>query len=182
MTEQHPVIERYLARLAEALGGLPAADRQEVLGDIRSHLAEAVAAGMPLDAAIEKLGPAEELARAYAVELLVNPRQPADRGSAVGRFLKVVGLVAVASIPTLVIVAVLGSLGLSFSLAGIAVFGSGLLAAAGHLPPWLHMDAPPVFAIAGGPAMSAFGVLCLIGLWFYVKWLARAVRAVVPRD
>ena len=71
---------------------------------------------------------------------------------------------------------------MSFAASGVAVFFAGILGAVGDLPSWIRMDVPPVFAIAGGPVMSAVGVLCLIGLWFYIKFLARAIRSVLPKD
>lgn len=185
MTEQHPVVERYLNRLQEHLDKLTPEERKEVVNDIRSHLAESVAAGRTLDAALESLGPADELARAYAVELLINPRQVADaavrRPSRVSRFLKVAGLAAILSIPTLVIVVTLFAVGVSFTVSGLAVFAAGLIAATGELPYWIQMDVPPIFAILLGPVLMAAGILALIGLGFYIRFVTRAMRAVLPK-
>lgn len=181
MTDPHPVAERYLDQLARHLASLAAEDRQEVLQDIRSHLAEATAAGKPLDAVIASLGPAEELARAYSVELLMNPRRRRTGESRTSRFLKIAGLVVIGSIPTLVIVVVLAAVGVAFSASGVAVLAAGVVAAAGELPPWLQMDIPPIFAILLGPVMTAVGILALVGLVFYIKFVAFAVRAVLPK-
>lgn len=180
MTDEHPVVERYLARLESHLASLSPADRQDVLTDIRSHLAEAVAAGRSLDTALASLGPADELARGYSVELLMNPRGARPRGSGTSRFLKLAGLVVIGSIPTLVIVIVLSAVGVSFTFAGLAVLAAGLLAAVGELPPWIHMDLPPIFAILLGPVMTAAGILSLAVLVLYIKFLAFAVRRVLP--
>lgn len=181
MTEQHPVVERYVTALEARLKDLPEADRREVVQDIRSHLAEAAAAGASLDAALQKLGPADELARAYAVEALINPRRAKTGGSRLSRFLKIAGLVVIGSIPTLVIVVTLGAVGLSFSAAGLAVLTAGIVATVAELPPWIQMDIPPVFAILLGPVMTAFGILALVGLTLYIRFVAHAVRAVLPK-
>lgn len=180
MTEKHPVVERYLDQLTLHLGGLASGDRDDVLKDIRSHVAEAVAAGSSVEAALQSLGPAGELARAYSVELLINPRQRPARTSGASRYLKVVGLVAILSIPTLVIVVTLFAVGVAFSVSGLAVFIAGIVDATGSLPPWIRMDVPPIFAILLGPVLTAAGVLALIGLGFYIRFLTRAVRAVLP--
>lgn len=181
MSEQHPVVDRYLQKLEQHLDSLPADDRREVLKDIRSHLAEATAAGTSLDAALEKLGPADELARAYAVEALINPRGEKPGGSRLGRFLKVAGLVVVGSIPTLIIVVTLGAVGLAFSASGLAVLTVGIVASVAELPYWIRLDVPPILAILAGPVMTAFGILALIGLGLYVRFAAYAVRAVLPK-
>ena len=181
MSEPHPVVERYLTRLTGHLSGLSPADRDEIVRDIRSHVAESVAAGRSLDQAIQALGPADELARAYGVEFLVNPRGTARTGSGASRFLRIAALVVIGSIPTLVIVVVLSTVGVSFIASGLAVLTAGIVGAVGELPTWLTMDVPPVFAILLGPVMAAVGVLAIVGLVFYIKFVAFTVRAVLPR-
>ena len=118
MTERHPVVERYLTHLEAAIAALDPADRGEVLQEIRNHIAEAAAAGKPIDAVLGALGPADALGRAYAIELLLHP--PKDRGRpASERWLRIVGLIVVLSIPTLVAVTVLGSVGITFVASGV---------------------------------------------------------------
>ena len=180
MTEPHPLVERYLARLDAALADLNATDRKEVVQEIRNHIAEAVAAGKPLDAVLQSLGSADELARAYSVELLLHPRKGAPKRPGVDRFLRVLGLVAVGSIPTLVIVVTLVAIGVSFLASGVAVFVAGVLGVAGHLPYWVQMDVDPVLAIIAGPPLAIVGVAAIVALVWYVKFAARMVRTVLP--
>jgi uncharacterized membrane protein len=180
VTEPNPVVARYIDRLEAGLSKLSPAERQSVVRDIESHVAEAMAAGKPLDRIIESLGPAEELARAYSVELVLHPREESPKTSRASRFLKLAGLVAIGSIPTLIIVAVLGSVGISFTLSGVAVFAAGLLGLNDLLPDLVRMDVPPIFAVALGPIMSAVGFVCLVGLIFYVRFVARTIRRVLP--
>lgn len=55
-------VSRYLRALRRALAPLPEADRAEIVAEIESHLAEA---GGPPAAALDRLGPADALARSY---------------------------------------------------------------------------------------------------------------------
>jgi uncharacterized membrane protein len=180
VTEGHPVAERYLAQLTSHLGALTAADRQDVVGEIRNHIAEATAAGKPLDAVLQALGPADVLARAYAVELLLHPRGDAPRAKRSTRHLALVGLVAIGSIPTLVIVVTLGAIGVSFVVSGVAVFAAGIMGITGNLPPWIQMDVPPQFVVAIGPVLTVLGVCSLFLLMMYVRFVAKTIRQVLP--
>ncbi len=180
MTSDHPLAARYLAKLDAALRGLDAGERQEVVAELEAHISESVAGGKPIDDVLLALGPADQLARAYKVELLLNPKPEAPRRRA-DRWLRIFGLVAIGSLPTLVIVVVLASVGLSFSVAGLAVFAAGILDASGQLPWWIHSDVEPWVAMALGPMMSAIGILSMIGLVVYIRFVARVVRTVLPR-
>jgi len=175
MNQQHPVVERYVTHLETAIGGLDPADRREVLQEIRNHIAEATAAGRPLDVVIKSLGPADALGRAYAVELLLHPQNDRPRHAA-ERWFRIVGLVVVLSIPTLVAVSTLGSVGISFVASGLFTFVVGVLEAAGVFP-WPHLiDLPPAVTIFLGPAMVIVGAVALVALRFYIRFVVRAVR------
>lgn len=89
MTEGHPVVERYLTRFEASITEFDCPEQEEITHEIRSHIAEARAAGRALDAVLQTLGPADVLARAYAVELALNP-QGKRRGRTPGRVLEAV--------------------------------------------------------------------------------------------
>ena len=179
MRPQHPVIERYIAHLETAIGGLDPADRREVLQEIRNHIAEATAAGKSLDVVLESLGPADALGRAYAIELLLHPQNDRRRHAA-QRWFSMVGLIVVLSIPTLVAVTTLGSIGITFVASGLFAFVAGALEGTGLLP-WIDVsDVPPVVAIFLGPAMVIVGSIALVALRFYVRFVVRAVRTALP--
>ncbi len=181
MTQHHPVVERYLTHLETAIGGLEPADRLEVLQEIRNHIAEAMAAGKPLDAVIETLGPADALGRAYALELLLHPRSDRPRRGA-GRWLTIVGLLIAFSIPTLVAVTTLGSIGLSFVVAGLVSFVVGVLEIIGvHLPFVQTDNLPPILAVLAGPVLVVLGLMALRALKFYAQFVVRTLRNVGPR-
>jgi uncharacterized membrane protein len=175
----HPIVDRYLAHLREGLAAMPAADREEVERDISSHIAEAMAAGTPLDTVLTHLGPAEALARAYTVELLLDgPRSKAAGLSWFHRLLALAGLLVLTSIPTIVVVSVLGSIGISFTLSGFAVLIAGIADAAGLtrvLGYDLVIGIHPIWAVVLGPLMTIGGVACLIGLFYYLRWLGQTL-------
>ena len=142
MTQQHPVIERYMTHLETAIVRLDPVDRREVLQEIRNHIAEATAAGRSLDVVLESLGPADALGRAYAVELLLHPQNDRPRHAA-ERWFRLVGLVVVLTIPTIVAVSTLVSVGISFVAGGLFAFVIGVLEALGIFP-WPDLsDVPP---------------------------------------
>ncbi len=182
MTDAHPLVERYLAKLDAGLQGLPAPERAEVVGEIRNHIAEAISAGQSIDVVLTSLGSADDLARGYAVELLLNRPPAAKPGLArFRRFLMLTGLLAIGSLPTFVIVVVLGSIGIAFIAAGVAVFAAGILASAGLFPNNVTVDVEPWVAVLIGPALSGVGVAALVGLVAYIRFTARLVRRVVPK-
>ena len=178
MKPQHPVVERYMTHLETAVKGLDPTDRLEVLQEIRNHIAEATAAGKPLDAVLESLGPADALGHAYAIELLLHPQK--NRRNAVQRWFTLAGLIVVLSIPTLVVVSTLGSIGISFVAAGVFAFVIGVLEPTGVLP-WPHVsNLSPGMAILAGPVLVGIGLVALIALRLYVRFVARAVRTALP--
>jgi uncharacterized membrane protein len=180
MTERHPVVERYLTHLEGAIGELDPADRREVLQEIRNHIAEAAAAGKPIDAILGALGPADALGRAYAIELLLHPPKT-RRAPASDRWLRILGLVVALSIPTLVVVTVLGSVGITFVASGLLVFVVGLLEMFRVQLPWVQTGRlPPVFFVVVGPVIAVIGLFALLGLRYYVSFVVRAVRSVRP--
>lgn len=174
MKQQHPVIERYMTRLETAIVGLDPADRREALQEIRNHIAEATAAGRSLDVVLESLGPADALGRASAFELLLHPQNDRPRHAAERWFRR---LVVVLSIPTIVAVSTLASVGISFVAGGLFAFVIGVLEATGVFP-WPDLsDVPPVVAIfLVGPGMVLIGAVALVALRLYLRFVVRAVR------
>lgn len=180
MTTDLPLVNRYLTQLDAALASLAPAERAEVVAEIRQHIVDATDAGKPIDEVLQSLGSVDALARAYQLELLVSPRPNAPKAPRSDRWLRIIGLLAVGSIPTLVIVATLGSIGLSFTLSGIAVFIAAIADASGALPDWVTMDVQPWVAMLGSIVMFLVGVLCSWGTIAYLRFVARVVRRVVP--
>lgn len=169
MTETHPAVARYLSRLNAELAPLDAGDRREILSEIEHHIADAVSAGRAIDDVLTSLGPADALARAYAVELTLNQRRSAGR---IDRALTVIGWLTVASLPSLVISVTLLALGVAFGAAGVAVFVAGIAALVNPafvpdltVSPWVCLVIGPPMALGGGAA--------LFGLYLYLRMLVR---------
>lgn len=180
MTTELPLVNRYLDALNAALTQLAPVERREVVAEIRQHITDATDAGKPIDEVLQSLGPVEALARAYQLELLVSPRPNAPKAPRSDRWLRIIGLLAVISLPTLIIVVTLGSIGLSFTLSGMAVFIAALADSAGTLPSWVTMDVEPWIAIVGSVAMFLIGLLCSWGTIAYLRFVVRVIRRVMP--
>jgi hypothetical protein len=129
---------------------------------------------------LRSLGPAETLARAYVVELLMNPRT--QRLKAAVRFLKLAGIVVAGGFATLFVVTMLGSIGITFTASGLVVFGLGLLETSGiHLPGVQLSGIPPAWVIAMGPPLTAIGLVAMVLLRTYIRFVARTMRKTLPR-
>jgi uncharacterized membrane protein len=176
MSETHPVIERYLTRLNESLLTLPPADRQEILHDIRGHLVEATAGARSLESTLEALGPADALGGAYTVELMLNPRRPMSSRAAYR--LKVAGLIAAGSLPTLFVVLLLGGVGGTLVLGGFVAAVAGVVDAFGELPP---SGMAPAILLSIGVAMVLVGLMGILMLRRFVRFVATMWRATLPK-
>jgi hypothetical protein len=99
----HPAVSGYLARLAAVAGasGLPPGRHEELLTEIRGHIADALAASTePAEVAVaqvlDRLGPAEEIVAAELTDLtppvVVNPPTGARWGG-----LEIIAVVALAA-------------------------------------------------------------------------------------
>ena len=180
MTTDLPLVNRYLTAFDAALIQLAPAERAEVVAEIRQHIADATAAGKPIDDVLRSLGPVEALARAYQLELLVSPRPNAPARPRSDRWLKVIGLLAIGSLPTFIIVVTLGTIGISFSLSGVAVVIAGIADSVGALPWWMTSNVQPWVAIVLGVALTILGLLASWATVAYLRFVVRVVRRVVP--
>lgn len=181
MTSAHPQIERYMSRFDAALRRHGLREWAEISSDLRSHIDEAIGYGKPVEAVLRALGPAESLARAYAVELLMeHPAGP--RRGALGRYLGLAGLLAAGSVVTLLVVMTLGSIGVGLLGSGVVLVVIGALEAVGvHLPGVRLAGLPPLAVLAMGPVVFALGWGAAWALWRYLRFAAGALMRVLPR-
>lgn len=181
MIAANPVVDRYMHAFADALARFDCPDHSEIVHDLRGHIDEAQAMGKPLDAVLQSIGPAETLARAYAVELALNPRSARWLGS-FGKGLQLLGIVAAGSIVTLVVVGTLGSVGVGFTISGLMLFTIGLLEAAGVHLPFVQMGGmSPLLVTAIGPLLFVVGAVSLALLSSYIRALVRGLRSLLPK-
>jgi uncharacterized membrane protein len=165
-----------MTQFADAMKEFDFPELEEVANEIRNHIAEARAAGRPLDAVLESLGPADMLARTYAAELLLN-RSSSGRFQSVGSFLRVTSLVAVVSLVSLAVVGVLGSMGVGFIASGLTIITIGALEQAGiHLSGVQMAGVSPLVAMALGVAVLVVGGGAWIGLRLYVRLVIRSAN------
>ncbi|HVS62419.1 MAG TPA: hypothetical protein VMT85_02830 [Thermoanaerobaculia bacterium] len=173
-----PLLDRYLDRLREVLelwDASPSA-RAEILGEIASHVAEARREGRSLAQVLRGLGPADELAEAYGVALLVDRGRGAT-GSRRARVLRAAGR-WLQSLATSVMLALL--LIASFALCALGALGSAAALVLPALPPevlepTLRAGAPQGVVLAASLLTLALGVQSFRWLRINVR-LARTVR------
>ncbi len=161
-----------------ALSEVPAGEREAILHELSDHVSDAVAVGRPLEEVLQALGPADVLGRAYAVELALNA--PASRLGVIDRALTVVGLLAVASLPSFVVCVVLSAIGAALVAAGVGVVAGGVAALVRPaLVPDLTVSPWVLFLI--GPLLAALGAASLVALFVYVRFLVRLTRQTLKR-
>jgi len=72
MTNQDP-LEAYVTTLRSALSGMTVTDREEIVEEIRSHVADRVStSGLTVEETLQRLGPVDELAKDYMSGALVK--------------------------------------------------------------------------------------------------------------
>lgn len=172
-SQRDPLVERYLARFRDGLKGAKSEDRDEYAREIESHIAEAVASGEQSAAVLERLGPAERLAKAYRLELTLSSRGR----NVIWRVFAVLGLLVTASIPSMIIIPLLFGLGVGF------VIGGGAAIAVAVLPfvdaDFYNVSNDAVNRTLGGltgAGLLLSGLIALWALYLYVLLLVRAMR------
>ena len=180
MTEENPLIARYMSRFEEALQIHKLREWRDIAADLRSHIAEAQGYGKPLDEVLAALGPADALARAYAVELTMNP--PNTRANLIMRWLKVAGMLAAGSFVSFIVVSFLGPIALAFTGSGIVIIVITAIEAAGvHLPNVQLAGLHPLLVMLLGPPMIAIGLGAGWLLWLHARFVVRVVRRSLPQ-
>lgn len=175
-------IDRYLAELSASLDTLPAAQRDDIVREVRSHLLEAAAASRAVEPAtreqeaVDCFGPAHEIARAMAAERLLEDSTTGFKPVATARALAQ----AMASGTVWTLFGVLFSLGyVLLLLVGAVAIGKLWWPQSGL---WIHPDGTWSLSFGAfqgatevlGPWAPLYvPVLCLIG-WALLNRLVRA--------
>ncbi len=187
--QSNPAIDRYLTTFSNELAGMSEPERSEVVGEIRNHAAEAISAGEEPAAIIERFGDPTHLARAYKMELAVkssrsfHPLRPIGR---VARFFALMGLTAITSLMSFIVIVVLGAFTLAFTVGGVAGIVVGIVSLI--LPVELVQSTLPIpqalselLAIGVGVLLTIAGFLSGVLLFFYVRMVMRSFRRVTER-
>jgi uncharacterized membrane protein len=179
MTHADPELAAYFAALDDALSMLGPAERGAVLAEIHQHVADAIHANTPVADIVRSLGPVDAMARAYELELLVNPRTDVS-GRPSQRAVRVVALLAVGSVTTLVVMTGLGALAMMLSLSGLGLVLAGAAETSDALPAWFAGDVEPWVAIVVGVVMVVAGIVAGAATVGYVKHAIDVMRRVIP--
>lgn len=181
MSEQNPVIERYMGNFQAGLQAYGLREWKEIAADLRNHIAEALEYGKPLDEVLKALGPADVLARAYAVELKMNERAD-TRSKIIGRVLGVIGIIAASSVVSFIVVSALGSIAMVLVPSGLLVLVIGFVELLGvHFPGVQLAGLHPLIVVALGPLFMFVGVVAGWLLWLYLRALINMLRRSLPR-
>jgi len=181
-------VEIYLAKLREQLGGLPADDVEEILRELRGHIAERVAQSdskrnaAPVDAVLRQLGTPEQIGSLYRADALAAHARASFSPSliiqatirwatrtAVGFLAFLAGMVGYALGVALIVCAILkpffpADVGLWISRHGM-VLGAELPRPHGHeLLGWWII-----------PYGLGFGLAFILGTTVLLRWLLRFV-------
>jgi len=143
--------EAYLKKVSDGLYKLPENERNEILGEIRNHIHEAVNMQEPVQDVINRLGPPLKLAQSYVNIHNIN-RGDMNFGSVLSgtAFFLSAGLSGLIVVPTLV------GLILLFLLIAAIIIGTGILG--------VFIDLPDAIIIIGEETLTGLPALivCLI--------------------
>jgi len=178
MSLEDPLVRRYLDQFRSALEALPLSEeeRPEILLEIESHIAEARQSGLPLARVLENLGPADQLAEAYGMELLLRPKPVRPAVLWISRI--------VTALTTLVLGTVLGALGLGLLLGGLlgALFAIvGPFLPATWLDPTLRLGLPQIVVLLVSLVLMGVGFLSLRILRFNLRLLIARINKAFTR-
>lgn len=172
-TERNPTVERYLAAFRAGLRGAPSAERDEYIREIESHIAEATARGEQAVDVLERLGPADRLARAYRVELTLS----SGNNSLVWRVFAVLGLLLTASIPSMIIIPLMFGLGVGGVAGGIvAIVFASVPALDANFYNIQDEGLNRTLGALTGAGLVVMGMLAFWVLYLYVLLIVRAMR------
>ena len=176
-------IAAYLAAFESEARRLKLAEWSDISSDVHGHINEAVEYGRPLEDALKAMGRPEALARAYALELMMQ--QPKSTRAHWGvQALRLAGLAAVGGVVTLIVVMALGSVGVGLVFSGLVFLATGLVEAAGVHFSFVSLGgfSPWVF-VAASPLLFAIGLGALWLLARYLRFAAgQLVRSVPVRQ
>ena len=180
MSSAEPEVTIYLNEFRVALRRYRVPNSAEISADLSNHIAEAASSGKPIADVLRALGSPDELARAYAIELLVSPPEH-SRIPDVFRVLKILSVVVGGGFLSLFIVVTLGLVGSALILGGSAMIVSAIFQQMGKHPWWFNLGplSPETVALPG-TLLFVVGAGALWLLWVYVRITARTARKLLP--
>lgn len=183
MSSINPLVQRYLAEFRAGLTRLGEQERRELCLEIESHIHEALGAGESLAVVLERLGPADRLARAYAAELLLQGHPQGSVG--IRGFLSAASILAGTSLTSLAVVPLLATVAFGFGLCGPLVVLGGALSFAFpaliNIPPGFWLPLPTVSALVMilGLCVSALSWGAYTLLRRYLSFLSTVIKRTI---
>jgi uncharacterized membrane protein len=177
---EHAEDATYLAELRRRLRWLDAAERDEVVAEIQSHIAEAQARGESLPTILDRLGAPERLARSYNAGALIEDGRDgfallSRRWLAASALMLTTSIVSVILVPMLVVLAIGLSLGGALGLGlGMATFFVPELAQSRVIDP--PPPAGQIALVAVSVTLIGLGRLSLVVLRGYLRLVVRSIR------
>lgn len=181
MSEQNPIVRRYLEQFRAGLNFVPESEQREIVAEIESHIAEATSSGQSVAETLERLGPADRLARAFAADSILS-----GQGRPIGKWFSAAAVLAASSLASLIVIPVLGLLGLIFPVAGVVgLFGNLLVLFSfggenlphTHLGGWSEPGWSQVIGIGIDLLFVAGGLGLLALLRRYIRFAISTVRS-----
>lgn len=170
----------YLSKFGAALRRMKVAGAEEIVADVRGHIAESVASERSLEQTLTALGAPDALARAYAVELAMS-QYPTDRQS-ISSIAKLTLLLIGASTVTLIVVPTLLLFAFTFLVTGFFSFIFAIIELLIVDLPFVQNDnISPIEALGVSAPVFAAGCLFAWLLWRYLKYVAATLRKALPR-
>ena len=180
--------EQFIVELRKGLGGMPEAEKHEVIADYEEHFRMAAADGRSEDQTSQALGNPRVIGRSYRIDAMLEESReggPAGARAIVRAVFASLGLTLVNAIFVLGPFVALagGMLGLwaaavSLPLSGLAVAVSPVAAlAAPQLVSLGGLSA--VFLVFAGIGVAALGLLAVIGMWQLTRLFIRMIAAYV---
>jgi uncharacterized membrane protein len=166
---------QYLEQLRVHLRGIAPAERDEIVREIASHLAEARADGRDETEVLGRLGPPERLARSYQTDAILNGR---GTGPSLFSVFRAALPMLSTSLASILIVPLLVATGVGLTVAGAATIAAGILSFV--MPGLVRVDPSTplgqVLALGVGLIAVAVGLLSIRGLRWYLRLTARVLR------
>lgn len=172
----------FLSQLRRALGGLPEAEKTEILAEYEEHFRMAREAGKSDEEISQALGNPRLLGRSFRVDSLLEEGKTGGKLTSVLRaifaslslgFFNIV-VVLGPFVALLGVLAGLWACAVSMALSGVGVIL--MIIASPFLPHLVHVTGIGIpFLLFASIGVSALGLLAVIGMWFLTRWFVFAV-------
>lgn len=179
----------YLAKLKDALSGIPDSTKNEIVYDFTEHFEVGLEQGKTDEEIAESLGDPKANAKQYVAEYIVQQAHKKSSGINVFRaifaaislgFFNLIFMLPIFAVVFSVIVS-LYAISFSLSLSGIIILIATILKPL--LPAWVSMpNMNPLILIFGSISITAIGLLFGIGTTQLTRWCLKATAGYIKAN